>query len=228
MRSGDGATTFTSTVVTATAQDTDSENAPMEKGKLNAKIFRQRARQSTSHKNAEELQCRVSILLKNEICCNDVLQEQVRKHANKMMGRTRGKKVELAPKETVFKYKQTGEEEDGPSKDLFRPDFSDVFPESNSWNIRLAEIFADDYTKNNLPFSQLRDVSKYFLEYLRSLKSAHSMMTTNATSGEETLHEKASRNNRMRNRKITVRLLSHLLYKYTNAFHQINSGSKTS
>ena len=224
MRSGSGATT--STVVTA--QDTDSETAPMEKGKSNAKIFRQRARLSASRKNEDELKCRVSILLKNEIRRNDVLQEQVRKHANKMMRRTRGNKVELAPKETVFKYKQTGKEEDGPSMELFRPDFSDALPESNPWNIRLAEIFADNYTKNNLPFSQLRDVSKYFLQYLRSLKSAHSMMTTNATSREGTLHEQASRYNRTRNRKISVRVLSHFLYKYTNTFHQINSGSKTS
>lgn len=137
------------------------------------------------------------------------------------MGRTRhSDKIDLAPKETVLKYKHTGKEEDGPSMDLFRPDFSEGLPENSLWNIRLAEIFANDYARNGLPFSQFRDVSKYFLAYLRTLKTAYGKMTTSATSGKGTVYEEASRYNRIRKRKISVRLLSHLLYNYTNMFDQ--------
>ena len=82
------------------------------------------------------------------------------------MGRTPGNEVEPASEEAVLKYKSTGKDEDGPSMDLFRADFSEGPPEKSPWNIRLAQIFADDYTKKGLPFGQLKDVTNYFIRYL--------------------------------------------------------------
>ncbi len=137
-----------------------------------------------------------------------------------MMGRSHRDEVESVPEEAVLKYKRTGNNEDGPSVDLFRADFSGGAPEKSPWNICLAEIFADDYTKRGLPFNQLKDVSNYFLTYLRSLQTARRMMATPATSesGKPTAHEEDSRRNRIRKRKKTVSLLRPLLHNYTDTF----------
>jgi len=121
-----------------------------------------------------------------------------------MMGRTRSDKVEPAPEEMVLKYKDTGKNEDGPSVDLFRSDFSERFPENSPWNIRLAEIFANDYAKNGLPFGQLNNVTNYFLTYLRTLQTTWRKTATTA-------HEEDAKRNRIRKRKKSVRLLSPLL-----------------
>jgi hypothetical protein len=129
-----------------------------------------------------------------------------------MMGRTRSDQVQPALEETVLKYKSTGKNEDGPSEDLFRPDFSEKLPEKSPWNIRLAEIFVTDYTKRGLPFGELKDVSNYFLTYLRSLQTACRKTATTATSGNGTVHEEDSRRSRIRKRKKTVRLLRPLPY----------------
>ena len=153
----------------STVQKADDGTTPMtetrkQTGKL-TKRFRGRAR-TTSHKDANELHYRVSLMSSNGFCHKNTLQKNVRKHVNKMMGRTHSDKVEPAPEETALKYKHTGKNEDGPSMDLFRADFSKRFPEKSPWNICLAEIFANDYVKSGLPFSQLKDVSHYFITYL--------------------------------------------------------------
>jgi len=112
--------------------------------------------------------------------------------------------------------------------DLFRADFSGGAPEKSPWNICLAEIFADNYMKRGLPFSQLKDVSNYFLTYLRSLQTVRQRMATPATSKSRkpTAHEEDSRRNRIRKRKKTVSLLHPLLHNYTDTFDQFTSGSK--
>jgi len=128
------------------------------------------------------------------------------------MGRTRSDQVQPTLEETVLKYKSTGKNEDGPSKDLFRPDFSEKLSEKSPWNIRLAEIFVTDYTKCGLPFGELKDVSNYFLTYLQSLQTARRKMATTATSRNRTVHKKDSRHSRIWKRKKTVRLLRPLPY----------------
>lgn len=142
------------------------------------------------------------------------------------MGRTRGDNVESAPEEVVLKYKRTGKDEDGPSVNLFRADFFGGPPEKSPWNIRLAEVFTDDYSRSGLPFGQLKDVSNYFFTYLRSLKVTCRKMDTTPSSGKGTSHEHDSKRNRIRTRKKSVRLLSPLLYNDTDIFDQITSGSK--
>jgi hypothetical protein len=133
-----------------------------------------------------------------------------------MMGRTGSDGVEAALEETILNYKRTGKDEDGPSLDLFRADLSGGRPEKSPWNIRLAEIFTDDYTKKKLPFRQLKEVTDFFLTYILSLQSAHRKMTRASTSGRGTVHESVSKNNRIRGRKKSVRLLNTLLYNYTD------------
>jgi len=90
-----------------------------------------------------------------------------------MMGRTHNDKVESAPKEAIDKYKCTGKEEDGPSKDQFQADFSESCPEKSPWNIRLAEIFVDDYVQGKCPVGQVKDISGSFFTYLQSLRTNH-------------------------------------------------------
>ena len=141
------------------------------------------------------------------------------------MGRTDKDSVEAAPEETVLNYKRTGKDEDGPSLDLFRADLSRGRPEKSPWNIRLAEIFADNYTKSKLPFRQLKEVTDFFLTYVQTLKTAHRKKTSTSTSGRGSVYKDNSRNNRIRQRKISVRLLNSLLYNYTDTFDQISSGS---
>ena len=132
------------------------------------------------------------------------------------MGRTRKDKVEPASEETVLKYKRTGKDEDGPSMDLFRVDFSESCAAKSPWNTRLAAIFANDYTKCGLPFRELKDVSDYFLKYLQSLQTVHRKAATPATSGKGTAKDEASRRDRVSKRKRSVRLLNPLLHNYTD------------
>jgi len=149
----------------------------------------------------------------------EVHQDQVRKHANEMMGRTRNDEVKPAPEEAVLKFKDTGNAEDGPSKDLFQADLSESRPANSPWNLRLAEIFVDDYVQKGLPVtSQVKDLSKYFMSYLQTLYVFHRKMTTAATSGGGTAHEEAQRRSRIEKRRKTVssrsssvRPLTHLI-----------------
>jgi hypothetical protein len=83
-----------------------------------------------------------------------------------MMGRMRNDKIEPAPEEAVLKYKHTGKDEDGPSMDLFRTDFSERHPGNSLWNVRLAGIFLNNYTQKGHPFRNLKEVSDYFFTYL--------------------------------------------------------------
>jgi hypothetical protein len=57
-----------------------------------------------------------------------------------MMGRTHNDKAELAPKEAIIKYKSTGKEEDGPSKDRLQADFSEAHADKSPWNVHLADF----------------------------------------------------------------------------------------
>jgi hypothetical protein len=129
-----------------------------------------------------------------------------------MMGRTPSNNVEPTPNEAVLKYKCTGKDEDGPSVALFRADFSKRFPEKSTWNICLAEVFVVKYTRNSLPFDQLKDVFNYFMTYLRSLKATHRNMAANSMSGSGMVHEEKSRRDRIWKCKKTVRMLSTSLY----------------
>jgi hypothetical protein len=74
------------------------------------------------------------------------------------------------------------------------------------------------------PIHQVKDVSKYFLTYLRSLQSTHRKMATTATTGSGTVHEEGSKHNRIEKRRKSVRL-GPLLYAHTDA---ITRGLKTS
>src|SRR6267154_2115749 len=80
-----------------------------------------------------------------------LLQMAVRKHANTMMRRTQNDTPEPAHKEAINKYKSTRNVEDRPSKDRFLPDFSKTHLEKSLWNIRLLEIFENDYVQEHLP-----------------------------------------------------------------------------
>jgi hypothetical protein len=185
----------------STVQDSD-EREPIRK----TKVFKRPAR-PTSRKDAGELHFRVRFILNFGLCrMNVVLQKAVRKHANTMMGRKHGDKVKPAPEEDVLKYKSTHKEEDGPSKDRFQPDFSESCPENSPWNLCLANIFENDYVAKGHPILQVKDVSKHFLTYLRSLKSTHRKMATTATTGSGTVHEEGSRRNRIEKRRKSVSL----------------------
>jgi hypothetical protein len=85
-----------------------------------------------------------------------VLQDAVRKHANKMMGRTRNDKAE----EAINKYK-------------------------SPWNIRLADILVDNYVQGGCPFAGVKDISAYFFTYLRSLPTNHRNRTGASPTEEE-------------------------------------------
>ncbi len=193
-----------------TIQDSD-ERAPMRK----TKVFKTPAR-PTSRKDTGELHFQVRFILNFGLCrMNVVLQKAVHKHANTMMGRKRGDKVKPAPEEAVLKYKSTHKEEDGPSKDRFQPDFSERCPENSLWNLCLANIFENDYVTKGHPIHQVKDVSKYFLTYLRSLQSTHRKMVTTATTGSGTVHKEGSRRNRIEKHRKSVRL-GPLLYGHTD------------
>jgi hypothetical protein len=119
-----------------------------------------------------------------------------------MMKRTSNDKVEPALEGIVLHYKRTGKDKDGPSVDLFRPDFSESSTKKSPWNKRLAEIFVADYTKNGHPFSELKNMTDYFLTYIRSLQTTHRMMNT--SSGRGTVHEENLRRTRILKRKKNV------------------------
>lgn len=122
-----------------------------------------------------------------------------------MMKRTRNDKPEPAHKEAVHRYKTTGNVEDGPSKDRFQPDFSETRAQKSLWNIRLSEIFENDYVQNHLPIVEVKDVAKFFLTYLQSLQTSHRKMTTATNTAGETVYKKDSKGNRVEKRKQTVR-----------------------
>jgi hypothetical protein len=221
---GKHGTTTPSSTVQDSNQDSDDETAPVTKPRKSTRIFRARAR-PTVHKDANELRYRVSLISRNEVCCINILQDSVRKHVNRMMGRTRSDKIEPAPEEAIIKYKRTGKDEDGPSMDLFRADFSERYPENSPWNIRLADIFVNDYTQKGHPFCQLKEVSDYFFTYLQSLQRTHGKVATTAPSGRGMGHEEHSRRSRIQQRKKTVRSSSALLFNHADTFDQITSGS---
>jgi len=122
-----------------------------------------------------------------------------------MMRRTRGTEVEPAPEAAVLYFKHTGKAEDGPSVDEFQPDFSEKCPEKSLWNHRLAEVFTNDYVQKGLPVNEVKEVSRYFMTYLRSLQGTHQKRSTAAPSGRGTVHDEVQRRQRIEERKKTVR-----------------------
>jgi hypothetical protein len=122
-----------------------------------------------------------------------------------MMGRCRNDKAEPAPLEAINKYRITGNEEDGPSKDRFQADFSDSRPEKSPWNIRLSEIFLDDYMQQRQPVGRVRDISDYFFTYLGSLRANHRNKTTANSTGRGTVHDDGAKRKRIDQRKLSVR-----------------------
>ena len=161
------------------------------------------------------------------LLCQPLLQKAVRKHANTMMKRTITDKPEPANKEAIDKYKSTGNVEDGPSNDQFQPDFSETHAERSLWNIRLSEIFVNDYTQKRLPFVEVKDVAKYFLTYLQSLQTTYRKMipATNITRG--TAYEELSKRTRREKRKKNVRLSSLPFYVYVHTLSTTTSASST-
>lgn len=122
------------------------------------------------------------------------------------MGRTRNDKPEPAHEEAINRYKNTGNVEDGPSKDQFQPDFSETRVEKSPWNIRLSEIFENDYVQERLPIVEVKDVAKYFLAYLRSLQTTYRKTTTATNIAGGTAYEEHSKRRRVEKRKQNVRL----------------------
>lgn len=185
--------------------------------------FRERARVRSAIRGPMErkaLDMRVSeIHIKKLISLHQhPLQKAIREHANTMMKRTRNDKPEPANEEAINKYKKTGNVEDGPSKDQFQPDFSETRAEKSMWNIRLSEVFENDYVQNHLPVVEVKDVAKYFLAYLRSLQTSHRKKNqtsagTNIAGG--TAYDDAVVRNRRDKRKQTVRsILWHAIQPY--------------
>ena len=62
-----------------------------------------------------------------------------------MMGQTCSTKVKPAPEAAILHFKDTEKVKDGPSVDLFQPDFSEKCPERSLWNLCLVEVFMNDY-----------------------------------------------------------------------------------
>ena len=122
-----------------------------------------------------------------------------------MMRRTRNDKPEPAHEEAVNKYKSTGNVDDGPSKDQFQPDFSETRAEKSLWNIRLSEIFKNDYLQKHLPVVEVKDVAKYFLKYLQSLQTSHRKMKTATNIVRGTAYEEGLKRKRIEKRKRNVR-----------------------
>lgn len=204
-----GVTETTTRISTPQPDDSSDETIVLNPPKTVGR-FKTPAR-PTSHKDTDELRYRVSFISEvGIVALTIVLQDVVRKHANKMMGRTRNDKAEPAPKEAIDKYKSTGKEEDGPSKDRFQADFSEARPEKSPWNIRLTEIFVDDYVQGGCPVGQLgvKDISNYFLTYLRSLRTTYRNRTTASSTGRGTVQDDVSKRNRIDKRKVSVRCSS--------------------
>jgi hypothetical protein len=122
-----------------------------------------------------------------------------------MMGRTRSIEVEPAPETAVLHFKHTGKVEDGPSVDQFQPDFSEKRPERSLWNLRLVEVFTNDYIQKGLPVNEVKEVSRYFMTYLTSLQDTHQKKSKTASSGRGTVHDEVQRRQRVEERKKTVR-----------------------
>ena len=121
------------------------------------------------------------------------------------MGRSRGVEVEPAPEAAVLHFKHTGKVEDGPSVDQFQPDFSEKCPEKSLWNLRLAEVFTNDYVKNGLLVEEVKELSQYFMRYLMSMQSTHQKKSTATSSDRETVHDEEQRHQRIEECKKTVR-----------------------
>lgn len=121
------------------------------------------------------------------------------------MGRTCDIEAEPAPEAAVLHFKQTGKAEDGPSVDRFRPDFSEKRPERSLWNLRLVEVFTNDYVQKGLPLKEVKEVSRFFLEHLTSLQARHRRLSRTAASGRGTVHDEFQRRRRIEERKKTVR-----------------------
>ena len=143
------------------------------------------------------------------------------------MGRIGSNKIEPTPKDAVLNYKHTGKDEDGPSMDRFRADFTGGHPENSLWNIRLAKIFTNDNMRCALPFCKMKEVTHFFLAYIHSLQTAHQKVARIAASKKGNVSKGISRG-RIRECKKSVRLLSPLLYNYTDTFDEIISSSKVS
>lgn len=129
------------------------------------------------------------------------------------MGRSRSDKPEPAHEEAINKYKSSGNVEDGPSKNQFQPDFSETSAEKSLWNIRLSEIFENDYVQKHLPVVEVKDVAKFFLTYLQSLQASHRKMTTATNTTRGTAYNEASKGIRIEKRKQNVRS-SHFAVPY--------------
>lgn len=168
--------------------------------------FRARAK-LPKHKDANELRLRVSRLSTNRPCYlyYTSSQDEVRKHAKTMMGRTRGIEVEPAPEAAVLHFKRTGVVEDGPSADRFQPDFLENSPDKSLWNRRLADVFTDDYIQKGLPVNEVKKVSEYFMSHLKSLQDTHRKKSTTSPSGRGTVHDDVQRRRRIEERKKTVK-----------------------
>jgi hypothetical protein len=119
---------------------------------------------------------------------------------------------ELAHKEAINKYNSTRNVEDGPSKDQFQPDFSETRAEKSLWNIRLSEIFENDYVQKHLPVIEVKDVAKYFLKYLQSLQTSHRKMTSATDTTGGTVYKESLKRTRINKRKRTVRSSPLLCY----------------
>ena len=143
------------------------------------------------------------------------------------MGRIGSNEIEPASEDAVLNYKHTGKDEDGPSVDRFQADFTGGNPENSPWNIRLAEIFTNDYMRCALPFREMKEVTHFFLTYIHSLQTAYRKAARIAAS-EKGKVSKGILRGRIRERKKSVRSLSPLLYNYTDTFNEIISGSKVS
>ena len=121
------------------------------------------------------------------------------------MGRTSGTEVKPAPEAAVLHFKHTGKVEDGPSVDRFQPDFSEKRPTISPWNLRLVEVFTNDYVQKGLPVSEVKAVSQYFMEHLSSLQDMHRKKSTAASSGRGTAYDDVKRRRRIEERKKTVK-----------------------
>jgi len=137
------------------------------------------------------------------------------------MGRTRGTEVEPAPEAAVLHFKQTEKVEDGPSVDRFQPDFSENRPERSLWNIRLVEVFTNDYVQKGLPVNEVKEVSRFFMEHLTSLRVEHERKSRTAASGRGTADDEFQRRRRIEERKKTVRSTPFCTCNHTDTFDQI-------
>jgi hypothetical protein len=203
-----------SAVTTSLSTNQDSNETVDMTGRGKSK-FKGPARKTT-HKVADELRYRASYIINLTLApLTLVLQSYVRTHTKTMMGITGGSNVspEPAPQEDILKYKSTLNNEDGPSRDRFQADFSEIRPENSPWNRRLAEVFVDDYLQKGQAFSEVKDLPRYFMTYLRTLQSARRKKTTTTASGTTT-YEQASQRNRVEKRKHTVRLTPLFVYQH--------------